>query len=183
MNWPFHSLWRHLGWEANMAKIIVNVWNFGPLGAAITPLQWGGFPQRKCLLEVIICTEIIFMKYEEEIQVITTVNEFLRFHNQHYASYHENRSHKRRFIIRIYAARRTFFNRLISIEWMISIKLFKVVANVGNPPLCSGVIAFPSGPKSHTLTVILAVFAPQPRWRHQRHKPWEGQLVLDCHDQ
>ena len=166
-----------------MAKIIVNVWNFGPLGAAITPLQWGGFPQRKCLLEVIICTEIIFMKYEEEIQVITTVNEFLRFHNQHYASYHENRSHKRRFIIRIYAARRTFFNRLISIEWMISIKLFKVVANVGNPPLCSGVIAFPSGPKSHTLTVILAVFAPQPRWRHQRHKPWEGQLVLDCHDQ
>ena len=48
---------------------------------------------------------------------------------------------------------------------MISIKLFKVVANVGNPPLCSGVIAFPSGPKSHTFTVILAVFAPQPRWR------------------
>ena len=56
------------------------------------------------------------MKYKEEIQVITTVNEFLRFHNQHYASYHENRSQKRRFIIRIYAGRRTFFNRLISIE-------------------------------------------------------------------
>ena len=38
---------------------------------------------------------------------------------------------------------------------MISINLFKVVANVGNPPLCSGVIAVPSGPKSQ----------PQPRWR------------------
>ena len=53
------------------------------------------------------------MKYKEEIQVITTINEFLRFHNQHYASYHENRSQKRRFIIRIYAGRRTFFNRII----------------------------------------------------------------------
>ena len=66
---------------------------------------------------------------------------------------------------------------------MISIKLFKVVANVGNPPPCSGVIAVPSGPKPHALTVILAVFAPQPRWRHQRHKPSEGQLVSDSHDQ
>ena len=43
---------------------------------------------------------------------------------------------------------------------MISIKPFKVVANVGNPPLHSGVIAVLSGPKSHTFTVILAVFAP-----------------------
>ena len=43
--------------------------------------------------------------------------------------------------------------------------------NVGNPPLCSGVIAVPSGPKSHALTVILAVFAPQPR---MRHKPWKS---------
>ena len=43
---------------------------------------------------------------------------------------------------------------------MISIKLFKVLANVRNPPLCSGVIAVPNGPKSHTFTVILAVFAP-----------------------
>ena len=42
---------------------------------------------------------------------------------------------------------------------MISIKLFKVVANVGNPPLCSGVMVVPSGPKSHAFTVILAVFA------------------------
>ena len=49
---------------------------------------------------------------------------------------------------------------LFSVEWMISIKLFEVVANVGNPLLCSGVIAVPSGPKSHTLTVILAVLAP-----------------------
>ena len=36
----------------------------------------GGFPF--CILKD-ICTEIIFMKYKEEIQVITTVNEFLRF--------------------------------------------------------------------------------------------------------
>ena len=43
----------------------------------------------------------------------------------------------------------------------------KVLFHCGNPPLCSGVIAVPSGPKSHTFTVILAVFAPQPRWRHK----------------
>ena len=54
----------------------------------------------------------------------------------------------------------SFFNR-------ISLKLMKVVANVGNPPVCSGGIAVPSGPKSRTLTVILAVFAAQPRWRHK----------------
>ena len=46
------------------------------------------------------------MKYKEEIQVITTVSKFLRFHtnppNQHYANYHEIGNHKRRFIIRIY---------------------------------------------------------------------------------
>ena len=56
------------------------------------------------------------MKYKEEIQVIKTVNEFLRFHtnpsNQHYANYHEIKSHMRRFITRIYG-RRTFFNSLI----------------------------------------------------------------------
>ena len=46
---------------------------------------------------------------------------------------------------------------------MISMKLLKMVANVGNPPVCSGVIDVPSGPKSHTFTVILAVFAPQLR--------------------
>ena len=56
---------------------------------------------------------------------------------------------------------------LFSVELMISIKLFKVVANVRNLPLCSRVIAVPSGPKSHTFTVILAVFAPQLRWRHK----------------
>ena len=43
-NRPFHGLWRHLGWGANTAKITVNVWDFGPLGTAITPLQRGGFP-------------------------------------------------------------------------------------------------------------------------------------------
>ena len=43
-NRPFHGLWRHLGWGPNMAKITMNVWNFSPLGIAITPLQRGGFP-------------------------------------------------------------------------------------------------------------------------------------------
>ena len=37
------------------------------------------------------------MNYNDDIQVITTVNEFLKFHtnlfNQHYANYHEIRSH------------------------------------------------------------------------------------------
>ena len=59
----------------------------------------------------------------------------------------------RRFIIRIYGRRGTF-SRMNDIK-----KLFKVVANVGNPPLCSGVITVQNGPKAHTLTVILAVFA------------------------
>ena len=46
-------------------------WMYGilSLATAITPLQRGGFPQRKCILKE-ICTEIIFMKYKEEIQVI-----------------------------------------------------------------------------------------------------------------
>ena len=48
------------------------------LGTAITPPQRGGFPQQKCILKD-ICTEIIFTKYKEEIQVLTTVNEFLSF--------------------------------------------------------------------------------------------------------
>ena len=64
----------------------MNVWDFGLLGTAIKPLQRGGFPQSKCILKD-ICTEIIFMKHKEEIQVIMTVNKFLRFHtdpfNQH----------------------------------------------------------------------------------------------------
>ena len=80
----------------------VNVCEFGPLGTAITPKQRNGFPQRKCILKD-ICTEIIFTKSKEEIQVITTVKEFLRLHT----NYHESRSHKRRFIVRIYG-RRTF---------------------------------------------------------------------------
>ena len=118
-NRPFHGLWLHLDWGANTVKITVNVWDFGPPETAITPLQRGGFPQRKCILKD-ICTEIIFMKYKEEIQVITTVNEFLIFRtnpsNQHYANYREIRSHMRRFIIRIYG-RRTFFKSFI-FGWM-----------------------------------------------------------------
>ena len=73
------------------------------------------------------------------------------------------RSHLIWFIIRIYGRRYFFF------YWMNDIYKtpFKVVENVGNPPLCSGVIAVPSGSKSHILTVLLAVFASQPRWRHK----------------
>ena len=54
-----------------------------------------------------ICTEIIFTKYKEEVQVLTTVNEFKDRNpsSQHYANYHEIRSHMRRFIIRIYGRR------------------------------------------------------------------------------
>ena len=114
-NRPFHGLWRHLGWGANTAKITVNVWDFGPLGTAITLLQRGGFPQRKCILKDIY-TEINFMLYKKEIRVITTVNEFLRFctnpSNQHYANYHEIKRYIGKFKIRIYG-RRTFFNSLI----------------------------------------------------------------------
>ena len=156
-NIPFHGLWCHLGWGANTEKL---QWMYG------------------------ICTEIIFTKYNEEVQVLTIVNEFLRYwnpSNQHYANYHDIRSLVRRFIIRIYGRRSNVvphLRALFSVEWVISTKLFKVVANVGNPPLCTGVTAVPSGPKSHTFTVILAVFAPQPRWRH---KPWKG-LFLSYSD-
>ena len=101
-NRPFHGIWRHLELWANMAKIIVNVWNFGQLGTAIGPIQRGGFPWQKCICKD-VCTEIIFMKYKEEIQVIKTGNKFLRFHlspsNKYYANYHKIRSHVRRFII------------------------------------------------------------------------------------
>ena len=66
------------------------------------------------------------MKYKEEIQVITTVNEFLRFHtnpsNQHHANYHEIRSHMRRFrnrlIIRIYAGAPNLTQRQFSIKYL-----------------------------------------------------------------
>ena len=33
-----------LSWGANTANITVNVWDFGPLGTSITPLQTGGLP-------------------------------------------------------------------------------------------------------------------------------------------
>ena len=36
---------------ANTAKITVNVWDIGPLGTAITPLQRGEFPQGKCIFK------------------------------------------------------------------------------------------------------------------------------------
>ena len=54
------------------------------------------------------------MKYKEEIQVITTANEFLRFHTnasyQRHANYHEIRNHMGRFIIRIYAGAPNEYN-------------------------------------------------------------------------
>ena len=105
INRPCHGFWRHLGWETNMAKITVNVSDFGPLGTATTPLQRGVSPQRKCILKD-ICIEIIFMKYIEVIQVVMTVNYFLRFHiNPSIINimpyYLGIRSHVRRFIIRI----------------------------------------------------------------------------------
>ena len=54
------------------------------------------------------------MKCKEEIQVITTVNNFLRFHtnpsNQYYADYDKIKSHMRRFIIRIYGCRMNDIN-------------------------------------------------------------------------
>ena len=39
---------------------------------------------------------------------------------------------------------------------------FKINLCCGNLPYCSGVKAGPSGPKSHTFTVILGVFALPP---------------------
>ena len=60
------------------------------------------------------------MKYKVEIQVITTVNEFLRFHtnssNQHYANYHEIRSHMRRFIVRIYGLLKESCSRFLTLK-------------------------------------------------------------------
>ena len=129
-----------------------------------------------------ICTEIIFTKYKEEVQVLTTVNEFKDRNpsSQHYANYHEIRSHMRRFIIRIYGRRSNVLphlRALFSVEWVISIKLFKVVANVGNPPLCSEPRY--SGSKWARIPYIhcnFTVFAPPPRWRH---KPWKGLFLSD----
>ena len=58
---------------------------------------------------------------------------------------------------------------------IISVKIsLKIHFCHGNLPLCSGKIAVPSGPKFHTVTIILAVFAHHSRWRH---KPWKGLLV------
>ena len=54
---------------------------------------------------------------------------------------------------------------------------FKIHFRWGNPPLCNRVIAVPSGPKSHTFTIILAVFIPQPRWCHKPGKDLLSQLV------
>ena len=67
---------------------------------------------------------------------------------------------------------------LFYVESTISIKLFKEAAKVGNPPplnSATGDQHDQSRPKSHTFSVILVEFAPQPRWRQ---KPWKGLYVL-----
>ena len=51
---------------------------------------------------------------------------------------------------------------------MISIKLFKVVAKIGNLSLFSGATAVQSRPKSHTFTINFGVFALQTK------NPWKG---------
>ena len=58
---------------------------------------------------------------------------------------------------------------------MISIKLFKVVANVGNPSLCNGATVVQSRPKSLTFTVNLAGLPPS---QDAGQKPWEGLFKL-----
>ena len=56
-------------------------------------------------------------------------------------------------------------------------KLLKLVVKVGNLSLLSGATAVQSRQTSHTFTVILTIFAPQP-WSAFRwcQKPWKGLL-------
>ena len=94
------------------------------------------------------------MKYKEQVQAITTINEFLRFHTNPSKTNTSNgrqiRRNMRRCIIRIYG-RHTFLMALFSVKWMISsIKLFKVVAKVENLSLFSGATAVQSRPKSQS---------------------------------
>ena len=56
---------------------------------------------------------------------------------------------------------------------------FKINLWCGNLPLCSGVKEGPSGPKSHTFTVILGVFAPPAKMASKTVKRsivWNGLL-------
>ena len=139
-----------------------------------------GFPPWKCLWEDIY-TENIFMKYEEQIPATTTINEFLRFHTSPSkiitANCREIRSNMRRFIIRIYG-RHTLLMALFSVEWIISIKLLKVMAKVGNLSSFSGATAVQSQPKCRTFTVSLALFVPQPRWQSKTLEGSNNHLQL-----
>jgi len=65
-----------------------------------------------------------------------------------------------------------YFTKIISVQMS-----FKLHFRCGNMDLFSGVITVPIGPKSHTCTVILAVFAPQPRCPR---KPWKGLLIINA---
>ena len=126
------------------------------------------------------------MKYKDQFQATTTINEFLRFHtnpcNQNHANCRESRSNMRRF--QYYSNLRTSYlpqwPYFLLNEWY-QFKLLKVVAKVENPSSSSGATAVRSRPKSHTFTVNLGVFAPpQPRWRQ---KPWKGlfvHLIVGC---
>ena len=67
------------GWEANTAKITVNVWDFGPLRTAITPLQRGGFPTIAATLNSFI--DII---HSTEKEATTSVNS--NYKSSHVAS-------------------------------------------------------------------------------------------------
>ena len=61
-----------------MAKITVNVWDFGPLGTAITPLQRGGFHTAKIngSCENVFSKTFVLRLFSV---VVTTVNDFEPF--------------------------------------------------------------------------------------------------------
>ena len=157
--------------RANMAKITVNVWDFGPLWNA-TLLQRVGFPTTATTLNSFI--DIIHSTENKAIKEGTTSV------NSNYKSSHVAPNFV---VICIMLIRRVCMKSTV-VYGRYNLSLFftfhenNLSTNVfrrGSPPLCSAVIAFPSGPKSHTFTVILAVFAPQPRWPR---KPWKGPLII-----
>lgn len=81
---------------------IVTVCDFGRLGNRYKAATKRWISQRECLSKD-ICTEALFMKYKEQIQATTTINEFSRCHTNP-SNQNEN--------LRT-SARRTFFYGLI----------------------------------------------------------------------
>ena len=132
---------------------------FGPLGTAITPLQRGGFPTFATTLNSFIDT-IHSTKNKAFKEGKTSVNSNYKY--SHVASNFMviYITLIRRVCMKFVYGRRNL-NLFVSFMEIISVQMsFKLHFRCGNPPLCSGVIAVPNGPKSHTFTVILAVFAP-----------------------